>query len=421
MLSALRDIFLTPWHDVATLDWPIVVEGALVSCALGLLGCFLVIRGMSLLGDALSHAVLPGIAIGFLVSARWGHASLSSPWILVGATVVGLAAAVLVETVRSQSRVKEDASLGIVFTTMFALGVVLISRYSGQADLDPGCVLYGNIEYFVLKPDAVWPMAVILGLIVVGIVVFYRPLLVSTFDRSLAVSVGIAAGAVHYGLMGALSLTIVASFEAVGAILAVALLIIPGATARLWTQRLSTMLWLSAAFAIAGTLLGYWLSHRNLLNTSAGAAIAAAGFGVFVISWLLSPSQGLISRWLARRGLVRKIALENLVKTIAEVASPAGAGHATASALREELNWDDRTLSRVAARSARRGWVARDGDRLSLTPAGAARARRLAEAHQAWEAYLHRELKLPTDHVHDAAEWIEHYLEEEKVSELSRE
>ena len=418
MFERLRDIFIIPWLDAATLFWPIVVEGALVSCALGLLGCFLVIRGMSLLGDALSHAVLPGIAIGFFVSARFGHASLSSPWILVGATVVGLLAAVLVEMVRTQSRVKEDASLGIVFTTMFALGVVLISRYGGQADLDPGCVLYGNIEHFVLKPDAVWPMAVILGLILIGIVAFYRPLLVSTFDRSLAVSVGIAAGAVHYGLMGALSLTIVASFEAVGAILAVALLIMPGATARLWTQRLSTMLWLSAGFAIAGTLIGYWLSHANVLNTSAGAAIAAAGFGIFLVSWLISPSQGLVSRWIARRRLVRKIALENLIKTIAELAS---SGDADVSSLRRELNWSDRDLSRAAGRGVQRGWIAERAGRLALTQVGAARARRLADAHLAWEAYLQRELKLPTDHVHDAAEWIEHYLEEEKVSQLAKE
>jgi manganese/zinc/iron transport system permease protein len=196
----------------------------------------------------------------------------------------------------------------------------------------------------------------------------------------------------------------------------VALLIMPGATARLWTQRLSTMLWLSTGFAIAGTLIGYWLSHANVLNTSAGAAIAAAGFASFVVSWLISPSQGLVSRWLARRRLVRKIALENLIKTIAELAS---SGDADVSSLRKELNWSDRDLSRVAARGVQRGWIAERAGRFALTQVGATRARRLADAHLAWEAYLQRELKLPTDHVHDAAEWIEHYLEEEKVNQLA--
>lgn len=415
-MQTLHDIFLLPWRDAAALFWPIVVQGILVSCALGLLGCFLVVRGLSLLGDALSHAVLPGIAVGFFVSAYFGQASLSSPWILIGASAFGLLAAVLVETVRTQSRVKEDASLGIVFTTLFALGVVLITRYAGQADLDPGCVLYGNIEHFVLKPDGLWPMAVILGLIVVGIVVFYRPLLVSTFDPALAVSVGVAAAAVHYGLMAALSLTIVASFEAVGAILSVALLIMPGATARLWTARMTAMLWLSAVFATASAVLGYWLSHPAVLNTSAGAAIGTAGFGLFLISWLAAPRQGLVSRWWVRRRLRRSIAVENLVKTIAEL-SPTGA--ADGQTLRGELRWSQRQLARAAARAQRRGWLQiQPADTLRLTDAGAARARRLAEAHLAWEAYLQRELNLPSDHVHDAAEWIEHYLEDQKVDEM---
>src|SRR5688500_3037358 len=189
--------------DSLRLYWPILVEGALVSVALGLIGCFLVVRGMSLLGDALSHSVLPGIVVGFLIGG-----SLHSPWILIGATAVGLGAAVLVQTVQHNSRIKEDASLGIVFTALFALGVVMINLYAGQADLDPGCVLYGNIEAFLIDYEPIWLMAGILGLIVVGLVLFYRPLLVSTFDPALAISLGIPATLIHYALMGVLSLTI---------------------------------------------------------------------------------------------------------------------------------------------------------------------------------------------------------------------
>src|SRR5687768_6119360 len=167
------------------LYWPIIAEGALVSVALGLIGCFLVVRGMSLLGDALSHSVLPGIVIGFLIGG-----SLHSPWILIGATAVGLAAAVLVQAVQRNSRIKEDAALGIVFTALFALGVVMINLYAGQADLDPGCVLYGNIESFIIDHDAIWLMGAILAAIVLGLFLFYRPLLVSTFDPALAISLG---------------------------------------------------------------------------------------------------------------------------------------------------------------------------------------------------------------------------------------
>jgi manganese/zinc/iron transport system permease protein len=343
--------------------------------------------------------------------------------------------------------VKEDASLGIVFTTLFALGVVLISRWGGQADLDPGCVLYGNIEFFTSldgrMPDEVFPMMVILALIVIGIIVFNRQLLICTFDPALAVSVGIAAWLVHYGLMTALSLTIVASFEAVGAILAVALLVLPGATARLWTHNLAHMLWFSAAFGIIATLVGYWLSHKSVLNTSAGAAIVVAGFFMFVVSWLLAPRSGLISAWRTRRRLRRTIALENLIKAIAEIAAsrivkgearaqpPAalrdstnGSAGASPSAsvslldLNRELHWTNDSLKGISAAGILRGWISRNADSLSLTPAGVARGEKLESAHLAWEAYLQNQLNLPADHVHDAAEWIEHYLEETDLEEI---
>src|SRR5688572_6830801 len=189
----MPDAILQPWSpSELSVYWPILLEGALVAVSLALIGCFLVVKGMSLLGDALSHSVLPGIVVGFLISAATGHASLHSPWILIGATAFGLAAAFLVQNIHTSSRVKEDASLGITFTTLFALGVVLINLYAGQADLDPGCVLYGNLEYFIKLPGqfptGIIPMAVIFILIHLGLALFYRQLLVSTFDPQLALS-----------------------------------------------------------------------------------------------------------------------------------------------------------------------------------------------------------------------------------------
>jgi manganese/zinc/iron transport system permease protein len=410
-----------PFHPSSlAIYWPILVEGGLVAVALGLIGCVLVVRGMSLLGDALSHSVLPGIVIGFLIGG-----SLHSPWILIGATAVGLGAAVLVQTVQHHSRVKEDASLGIVFTALFATGVVMINLYAGQADLDPGCVLYGNIESFLIDHDAIWLMAGILGAIVVGLMLFYRPLLVSTFDPGLAVSLGIPAAAVHYVLMGVLSLTIVASFEAVGAILAVALLVLPGATARLWTDRMPPMLLFAAGHGLVSTVLGYWLSHPAVMNTSASGAICLAGFVLFMGSWLLSPRHGLLPRARARKRLVRSTAMENLLKAIDEIArGQAGAAggigapvaHAT---LAGDLRVNPRALASTLAAAVRRRWIRQDaaGD-LSLTDAGRAQSDRLVRAHELWERYLRQEVGLDADHVHDAAEWVEHYLSEDKVGEL---
>jgi len=402
--------------------WPIVVEGVLVSCALGLIGCFLVVRGMSLLGDALSHSVLPGIVLGFLISVHTtGQGSLRSPWIFAGATAVGILAALLVETVEKNSRVKEDASLGIIFTTMFALGVVMINLFAGQADLDPGCVLYGNIEYFTVYGwQGIRPMAFILGGIILGLLIFYRHLLVSVFDPALAISMGIPAMLIHYVLMAALSLTVVASFEAVGAILAVALLIMPGATARLWTDRMPIMLILAAIHGVASTILGYWLSHPAILDTSAAGAISLAGFVLFLGSWLLAPRHGVVMQAIARRRLRRTIAAENLVKTLDEVIRSGKPEPIGLNDLAAAMRLAPRQFAKALTLARGQGLVDRADGTIRLTDAGRARAERLIRAHQLWEQFLLQQVGIAPDHVHDAAEWIEHHLSDQAVREIDQ-
>ncbi len=424
MFSFLQ-IFTTPFSaDELSIFWPILAQGALVSVTLGLIGCFLVVRGMSLLGDALSHAVLPGIVIGFLIGG-----SLSSPWILVGAGVIGLIAAAMVQAVQDHSRVKEDASLGIVFTTLFALGVVMINQYASGTDLDPGCVLFGNLEYFIRDNPLpkMQPMMFVFGLTVVGLIVFYRRILLCTFDPGLAVSLGISAVVTHYAMMALLSFAVVASFEAVGAILAVALLVMPGATARLWTDRMPIMLLLAAGHALLSTVLGYWLSNsfgplRFVEGTTTAGAISTAGFFLFLGSWLLGP-RGIVHVAWARMRLKRTIAVENVLKTIDELGTRAGvAGVAAVPAcdVLRELRVTDRPFQRALKRGIESGWVRGSADALFLTEAGAARSERLRRAHEMWEQYLRDQVGLPADHVHDAAEWIEHHLHDEDIDTIDK-
>lgn len=417
------------YHPGLETFWPILVESALVSVALGLIGCWLVVRGMSLLGDALAHSVLPGIVIGFLLGK-----SLQSAWILIGATVFGMGAAVLVQAVRDNSRVKEDASLGIVFTTLFAIGVVMINLFAGQTDLDPGCVLYGQVEYFVQTPQKIWPMACILVGVVLLTVIFFRHLLVSTFDPLLARSMGIPATLVHYAIMAVLSLTTVASFEAVGAILAVALLITPGATARLWTDRMPRMLLLATVHAMLASVIGYWMSHPAIFDTSASGAISSAGFGLFLISWLVAPNKGLISQARVRSRLRKSMAEENLIKTVHELLSPAeptgtaaadpvatidpATAGVSADAVRDRMHLSGEPFHTALRGVIGRGWATSRGGQINLTPAGHQRAVLLASAHELWEQYLRQEVGLADDHLHDPAEWIEHYLDEQRIAEL---
>jgi manganese/zinc/iron transport system permease protein len=215
------------WRAGLETFWPILVEGMLVSVALGLVGCWLVVRGLSLIGDALAHSVLPGIVIGFLIGR-----SLQSAWILVGATVMGMAAAVLVQAVRDNSRVKEDASLGIVFTTLFAFGVLLINLYAGQDRPRPRVRAVRAARVLHAGPWAkMLPMAgVLLAILVPDGSGSTGTCWSARSTRCWPGASGVPAGLVHYGIMAVLSLTTVASFEAVGAILAVALLVTPGST-----------------------------------------------------------------------------------------------------------------------------------------------------------------------------------------------
>lgn len=225
----------------------IILTGALVAGSCGLLGTFLVLRRMSLLGDAISHAVLPGIAIAFLLSGSRAVLPM-----FLGAAAFGLLTTLLIETMHRRLRVQEDAAIGIAFTALFAVGVILISAWAGNVDLDQECVLYGEIAYtpwdvFIVKgtdmgPRPVWILGFVFLLNLLLISLLFKELKLSSFDPALAAALGFNAALLHYILMGAVSLTTVASFESVGAILVVAMFIVPGASAYLWSDRLKTIL-----------------------------------------------------------------------------------------------------------------------------------------------------------------------------------
>lgn len=198
--------------------------------------------------------------------------------------------------------------MGVVFTTLFALGVILITLVARDVDLDPGCVLYGLIEFapfdtvkllgLELPRSFVWLFAVLL-INAALIAVFFKELKIVCFDPYLATTMGISATAVHYGLMTAVAATSVASFEAVGSILVVAMLVAPGATAHLLTDKLDRMLWWAAGIAVLSAVLGYALAVR--LNTSVAGMIATAALGLFILAAFASPRHGVIARWFHRR------------------------------------------------------------------------------------------------------------------------
>jgi len=282
----------------------IMLTGALVASTCSIAGCFLVLRKMAMIGDAISHSVLPGIVIAFLFSG-----TRDSPWMLFGAAILGLVTVFLIQLFH-QGGVQSDASIGVVFTSLFAIGVVLVSMYAKNIDFDLDCVLYGEIAYVPWDtielwgvpagPKAVWGVgsALLLTIIVIG--VFFKQFKICAFDPAMAAAVGIPVVLFHYLLMGLVSISTVASFESVGAILVVGMLVIPPATAYLLTERLGRMIAYSVIIGCLSSVLGYYIA--SLLDASiAGSMISAAG-AMFVLALLFSPTHGvLLRRWKMKR------------------------------------------------------------------------------------------------------------------------
>jgi manganese/zinc/iron transport system permease protein len=352
----------------------ILLVASLVAASCALVGSFLVLRRMALLGDAISHSVLPGIAIAFLLAGD--RAALP---MLLGAGALGLLTVFLVELFQRTRRLKEDASIGVVFPALFSIGVILISRYAADVDLDLDCVLYGEIAYapwdllFVggasWGPKALWVNGATLlaNLLLVGLL--YKELKVSTFDAGLAAAMGFSPVLVHYLLMGAVSMTVVGAFESVGAILVVAMLVVPPAAAYLLTDRLAVLLPLGAAIGVASALGGYALAHA--WDASIAGAMAAVAGVLFTLAFLASPRHGLAARLLAHRRLAGRLAGRLLLLHLAEGGRPV-----PLATLERRFGWRRQRLGRVLAALAGQGWARVAAAGVELTPAGAAEVER---------------------------------------------
>ena len=296
------------WHRVIVQPWAadfpitlwIVLMGFFVTAACGLVGNFLLLRRMALVGDAISHSILPGLVVAFIIFKS------ATTWVaFTGALAAGILTVLIIEFIHRQSRVKPDAAICIAFTTLFAIGVVLMSMLesTGSFHIDADCVLYGEIAFVPLEPPVVWNgyelgppsalrMALVLTAVAGAIAVFYKELLVTSFDPGLAKSLGMRTGIWHYGLMGALALVIVSAFESVGAILAVAMLIVPPMFAAQLSEWLPFRLGLTVLHAALSALIGLHLSVW--LNCSAAGAMVVAAAMLFVAVWAVSQVQ----RWL---------------------------------------------------------------------------------------------------------------------------
>lgn len=252
----------------------------------GVIGSFIILRGMALMGDAISHAVLPGVAISFMLNINFFY----------GAVFTGLLTALGIGYVNQNSRIKSDSSIGIVFTAAFALGVILIAKAQTAQDLTQ--ILFGNV---LAVTNADMYLTLSIGIIVLLIVfLFYKELLITSFDETMAKVYGLPTKFIYYVIMTLLTLVTVASLKTVGVVLVVAMLITPAATAYLLTNRLSTMIGLAALFGALSSIIGIYISFKYNLQTGPLIVLVATAF--FALTFYFSPNQGLLWRKLRKRG-----------------------------------------------------------------------------------------------------------------------
>ena len=411
-------------------DGWIVLAGVLCAVAASLPGNFLLLRRMSLLGDAISHAILPGLAVAFFIS----HSRSSVPMFL-GAVVVGLLTALFTEWIRAFGDVDEGASMGVVFTTLFALGLVMIVQAADHVDLDPGCVLYGAIETTPLDipfrttfpvPRVIIVLGAVTAVNLLFVVLFFKELKLSAFDPSLSTTVGISARLMHYLLMVIVAVTAVASFESVGNILVVAMFIVPPATAYLLTERLSRMIVLSAIIAAASAASGHvsaivvphWFGFGSA--STSGMMALCAGL-LFVVASLVAPRHGVLVRILRRQRLAMRILSEDLIALLYRMEERRPGSTATLDQLREIL-FSGRWMSiMLMTRHTQRGRVLLSEAGYQLTESGRRLGAELVRSHRLWEHYLAAEGGVSVDRIHGQAEKLEHFTNKELRDRLQQE
>lgn len=435
--AKIGDLVETRWWEQAVRFWTLEdrsVRNAFfgsiflgISC--GVLGSFIVVRKLALVGDTLSHAVLPGVALGFL----W--AGGKDPIVIfIGATVAGLVGTVLVSLIKGTTHIKEDSALGMVLAGFYAVGICLFTMIQrmplgSKSGIDK--FLFGQAA--ALSKADVQLMGAVCILAVVLVVFAYKELLSTSFDSAFARTVGIPVRFFHHLLMLVLAFSVVVALQAAGVVLVSALLIIPAATAYLLTDRMHWMLVLAAAFGCLSGVAGSFFSFLgNDLPTGPFMVLGASS--VFATAFLFAPRYGLLPRRLRRLSRARSIQLENTLKAAYQVreASLFKEEGIPLRVLAERRNAPLEQVHKEADALVRRGLAGYNpakpsgsphltGDReILLTPEGWQRACEIVRNHRLWELYLTDAAHYDADHVHEDAEQIEHILGDDIVRQLER-
>lgn len=356
----------------------IITVCALVAASGALLGPFLILRRMAMLTDAISHSILFGIVLGYLI-----FRSTDSLPMMLAAGAAGLLTVWLSELLFRSGRVRQDAAIGLVFPALFSLGVILVTRLLDNQHIDVDSALVGEVIWApfdtITLGGAEVPRALLLtgGLLVVNAVfvgLFYKELKLVAFDPALATALGFPAGVVSYTLMALVSITAVGAFDAVGAVLLIGFMIVPAATAYLLTDRLPRLIGLAALLGVLGSGVGYALAIALNANIS-GTVVSVLGVQ-FALALILAPGRGLLAGWRRHRRQRWEFAARLLLLHVLnhEGSSAASSENARAGVHRH-LNWPQPYAGQIIARAEQRGWLQANQPVLQLTASGRALAR----------------------------------------------
>ena len=394
--------------EIIQQEWAIraLLASSMVGFMCGVLGCFIVLRNMALIGDALAHAILPGVVVAFMIV---GYSALG---FFVGSVIAGLLTAAGITWIQHNVKTKNDAAIGIVFTAMFAIGVIGISGVSREGvHLDLKDFLFGNV--LGVSNEDLYLTAAVTVYVLISIKVFYRYLFATTFQEVVAQTMGISVKMIHYFLMLMLSFAVVASLGTVGVILVVAMLITPASTALLLSDRLQNVLVIAGIVGLFSAIIG--LFFAIILEAPPGPMMAVVATLFYLVAVFFSPKRGLVFKFFQKRKLQKRINIEDILKEGLKLEKK---GEFTFIKLKGKLGLSKTSLTKYLQQLTTQKFLTRKGNQISLSQSGKDEASRLVRAHRLWETYLVNQIGLSAGQIHEDAEKYEHLLSEEILDEV---
>lgn len=390
------DAFLAPLQE--TYFQKALIGGSIVAVVAGVVGCLVVLRRMAFLGDALSHAMIAGVAGGYLVMKMVFGLEAHAPGMLLGSLLAAIATVALISFVARVSRIKEDTTIGIMYTGIFALGVVAVSIFRHYIHIDLMHFIMGDI--LGVADSDLWVSAFTAAIVLTVIILFFRHFQIATFDPVMAASIGLPVLLLDYLLTICVSLVVVSAVSMVGVILVVGLLITPAATAYLLSDRLDRMMVLSGLFGVTSVVGGLYLCVW--LDSAGGGAVMLFCTLQFLVVLVVAPKYGLLARWLRLKRLVPQQVVEDVLTTILRhgKATPFAVIHTYVEASQAGLR-------KALRRMVQDGFIVEQPAGYVLSPEGRKEADKVLRAHRLWEAYLAR-IGTPKDELHNTAHQLEH-------------